>query len=696
MSSLVPFIDRLHAKCWCCLIWKEPASQINEIRHHEKTEKQYHLTSLFFLDSKPSMNTYPEIGHLARLETSSQSVSDVLTSELLKEGPYKSSNAYRKTYKKGSGGPNPAHERLEVQTDSSQLSLPVSFSYYQYSAYGGLDGVISERAPPPVEKEPSPAPKSASQTPPRSVQLKKGKIVQNPRFSLRSGPLHQVPVMVPQKPRKNGNSASNSASSIYSVHRDISNSMGSQATIFSVREDQLSTKSKTRLRNRGMLRRRPTKAGTDYGRDSSSGLFRRKAVRSKDGSFGYRLRLRLRKMAAKLRAMKNWPKRVYAFATKKKATQRATMEKSARLLRSRNNSKLPMISAPLKNPYLGRELGASRVEGLTDDLKNMAGHGTLDNSGAAIPPKEAAIPPKVSDEAKWSQLSRYISEQQELSIPQAKPYESSAAFDSEAPPPPPHTVSASLEKQRIQGLWKQYLVGVLTQRIQLRQEIAMFQALVAGQSVPSVLKGTPEVALSYNASIVKGDSDRGTTSSHYDDFVPKSGEIERNVYAETIEDDDDDAVSFVSVSDSILSDNDAVSLPDEVTDWEEEDPAVAKLNRSLNRRSVLGDMLNYDSDDASLGSGSSVYLNLNSQSVTESAIFKRYGTLRRKRSTATNTPKRESSIVAKATMPAPATPPPATPPPATPPLNALEDISDSSIPRSTGIHRDLHIASNFD
>lgn len=589
----------------------------------------------------------------AKSEASDHTVSDVLTSELLRENPY--SRAPKTS--------SSTHERLEVQTDSSQLSMP-ALSYYQYSTYGEL---------------PEPKNKELPNKPPASGNS--NMIDRRTHLQLHSGPLHQVPERFSQyiadPPKASG---SHKSSSLYSDRRDISDSMGSQATIFSTREDSLNQRSKSKIRNRAMLRRKPTKAGPDYGKDASLGLFRRKALRSKEGSISYRMKLRLRKMVAKLKAMKHWPKRIHAFVTRKKATQRATMRSNSR--RSQKASGPAVISAPLKNPYLGSEQGAAKVEGLTAELKHMAGHEDHDRSAPAPETTTIASPvSKPSNHGKWSHLSKYISEQQELSSPGLlKPYNSNAAFsDPSAPQPPPHTVSASLEKQKIQVLWKRYLSNVLAQRIQLRQEITLFQALMAGQSVPSMLKGSPEVASSYNASIVKGGSERGTNSSHLGDPVSRagsaaSGKVLARTIAESDVADDDDAVSLVSVSDSILSDIDNVSLPEEVSDWEEES-TVEKLHQTLNRRSVLGEMLDYESDDASLESGSSVYLNLCSQSATESAIIKRYGTLRRNRSKATTPGPRRSVL---------------TPPVATQVM--VHDIEPRLIPRSSGIHCNLNQA----
>lgn len=597
----------------------------------------------------------------AKSDSSDHTVSEVLTSELLRENPYK---------------PRPSSstpERLEVQTDSSQLSMP-NLSYYQYSSRGGLPTVRNKQLPQSPPRSAQHSPKYSSSSTGNSNMIDR-----RTHLQLHSGPLHQVPERFSQyiaDPPK----ASQQSSSPYSDRRDISDSMGSQATIFSTREDELNQRSKSKRKNRAMLRRRPTKAGPDNGEKRTQGLFRRSAVRSKEGSMSYRMKLRLRKMAAKLRAMKHWPKRIHAFVTRKKATQRATMRRNS--LKSFKSAGPATISAPLKNPLLGSEQGAAKVDGLTAELKHMAGHDVQERSNPAPEITTVASPiSKTSKDGKWSHLSKFISEQQELSSPGLlKPYNSNLAFSEvSGPPPPPHIVSASLERQKIQVLWRRYLSNVLAQRIQIRQEITMFQALMAGQSVPSMLKGNPEVASSHNASIVKGGSERGTNSSHLGEPISRaasaaSGKLLTQTIAESDIAGDDDAVSLVSVSDSILSDNDIVSLPEEVSDWEE-DPAVEKLHQTLNRRSVLGEMLDYESDDSALETGSSVYLSLITQSATESAIIKRYGTLRRNRS--------------KATTPAPTrsflTPPATTSP-------KVPDFTERIIPRSSGIHCNLNEA----
>lgn len=599
----------------------------------------------------------------AKSDSSDHTVSDVLTSELLRENPYKP--------RASSSTP----ERLEVQTDSSQLSMPV-LSYYQYSSRAEL--------PIPRNKQlPQSPPRNASSPRHNSASTGNSNMIdRRTHLQLHSGPLHQVPERFSQyiadPPKASG---SQQLSSQYSDRRDISDSMGSQATIFSTRGDELNLRSKSKRKNRAMLGRRPTKAGPDYGEKRTQGLFRRSALRSKEGSMSYRMKLRLRKMAAKLRAMKHWPKRIHAFVTRKKATQRATMRRNSQ--KSSKSTGPATISAPLKNPQLGSEQGAAKVDGLTAELKHMAGHDVQEHSNPAPEIARVASPAsKTSKDGKWSHLSKFISEQQELSSPGLlKPYNSNLAFsETSGPPPPPHIVSASLERQKIQVLWRRYLSNVLAQRIQIRQEITMFQALMAGQSVPSLLKGNPEVASSHNASIVKGGSERGTNSSHLGDPISRaasaaSGKVLTQTIAESDISGDDDAVSLVSVSDSILSDNDIVSLPEEVSDWEE-DPAVEKLHQTLNRRSVLGEMLDYESDDSSLETGSSVYLNLITQSATESAIIKRYGTLRRNRSKAT-TPAPTRSFLT---------------PPATTSPKVADFTPERIIPRSSGIHCNLNEA----
>lgn len=514
----------------------------------------------------------------------SKSVSDVLTSELLRGAPATPPKD-TPTEKKKTEGKSPPLERLEVETDLS-VSVAMSIPYYNLSNYSRLLNTVNLLQTPPhesteydegsMEREvAAPAYANTSHLSGRNlVEPTFGLNQVPPRFSQFILDQHEVATVV--------STAGNRRS------RDISNLMGSQATIFSTRELSSGT-----LKGR----KRSRKSRVNASGEELPLLSRRRAIRFKEGGLAYRLGIRMRRIAA---SIKNKSKKIWRFVAGSKKGTRAKMAKR----KNRNVS----ISAPLTNPTLG-ETGASRVPALTSTIKFMAGQD----------PQPKTLEPSNEYEGKMTHLSNYLSEQRHLSA--AAPG-SLAAFlaESSAPNPPPHksdgTSGLEAERIRVQTLWKQYLCHVLAQRIQLRQEISVFQALLAGQMIPDIYH-KPEVLSSQHVSIesIYSTGSVSTPENRWidDDWnatpkTPAASETpEKNLGTDPVE-------SLLEISAS------SEEIPD-LSDTETVDLNMQKLQHVLNRRSVLGEMLDYESDELELVSSGDL--------ETSSPGFKRYGTVKR-------------------------------------------------------------------
>lgn len=409
------------------------------------------------------------------------------------------------------------------------------------------------------------------------------------------------------------------------LSREISNSMGSQATIFSTRQD---------MDPRARVRRSRTTAKAYRTESGDSSLRRSKAIRAKDGWL-YRMSLRIKKMVAKMKRLR------FRFVAPSKRTGSIKRSKSNKLTRKyRANPRNPsirrlkdMISAPTNNPHLGQR-PVQTVGTVDDGLKYEAGA-----------PEDNLNMTSVRDllEGKYNHLLEYIDQQQDyarkisgyegyehpytlnplyagpqrtaeastggpqlpqnaqkddqrhlsaghdghqrqLSNGQPIPHDANAVFRSNSafhlsevsrettpPPPPPHKPDseAVAHSDEVVALWRRYLSHVVSQRIHLRQEISVFQQFAAREKVPE----TDTVSDSASLSTVT---------------------------------DGTDSVAF------------------------EVDSTAEKFNAQYyNRRSVLGDMLDYNSsdelDDSSLWKDTA-----SSASYTQSETLSRqYGTVRR-------------------------------------------------------------------
>ncbi|GEQ67252.1 hypothetical protein JCM33374_g916 [Metschnikowia sp. JCM 33374] len=544
-------------------------------------------------------------------------------------------------------------EHLAAETDSSE-SVIASLPYYDLSNYSRslntLNLLQSDESDPLIDP---------IQEPQHELSGRPALPHENSAAQA-SEKFNQVPQRFSQFITDQNNMlAAPTASSIHSAgarSRDISFSMVSQATIFSTRSNE-------GLRKRRMRSIRTTRAGIDREPDSSSSdsptssLSRKKAIRCKDGSKLYRLRLLLRKIALKMKnklgQMRNF------FVGSRKATSKVKTASDRPFFRrsksQKRRNRMPQISAPIANPGLGDDAGALRVEELTEELKASAGF---------VTPSDRLTEEKPDARNLTANMSLEHSHLNEPTLDSGITNSDSSA----APPPPPHTdisfqqsISRSNHRATVQSLWKQYLSNVLASRIQLRQEVQLFQLLLANQPIPPAFTKQPEITRtvrtepsvdhvkspgrwsesageikSHRASIVPGKYT--STESEPDSFLA-TGSMARTPLATSPR-------RFVNTNPKIEilraqePPTDTFSFVGSESEDEVPDENIEKLQQVLNRRSMLGDMLDYDSDelDSSTGSTfSSDSLDASEESIsgnktadaiaTDAEMIKRYGTL---------------------------------------------------------------------
>lgn len=474
---------------------------------------------------------------------------------------------------------------LEVETDSL-VSIEMSIPYYNMLNYGGSFDTVDMLH---GRTQANMLTESHGQTS-GSADTSSPKYANTSHFSrdLRAKPFEaaevdQVPPQFSQFIVDQNNLATEPALSMIKHSRDILDSMGSQATIFSTRLDgQLTLRSRLKSKSR-RLRAFPELSSVHL-------LTRQKAIRAKEGSLAYRFKLRMRKIVARLR--KKFAPVWNYVARLKKATSTVERPTKSRKFgfpkRLRFTVRRLTISPPVNNPNLGH--GTSKKGDDVDDRYKSRSSARID-----------------------AQLSDFITQQPHTGGSQTFLVESSA------PPPPPHMDtldldqylnnsqnSAQLERERVQTAWKQYLSGVVAQRIKLRQEIALFQMLLANQSLPLFYKKHhADIASSHNASLDHVDHGKRLMST-----------------SSTSE-------SMVLIPDSAHLDDD-LSAPEIESGTETLDSSEIKLQRVLNRRSMLGEMLDYDSD-SQLSLSGSVYL-----ASAGLPLQTRYGTIRRHANTETS------------------------------------------------------------
>lgn len=406
------------------------------------------------------------------------------------------------------------------------------------------------------------------------------------------------------------------------LNRQISESMGSQATIFSTRLEG---------ENNNVRRRRVQKSQSD------NSLTRRNAIRFKEGGLLYRMKLRLKKWLNNLRRL-----RFHKTASSKRMSRNNSVKNKSlkRKGKKPGMKKIMNISAPIANPNLGKE-PVKRVRELDDDLKYEAG----------APMENVNLLDEAKKDSKLSHLDEYIGQQQGLyfsdiesktnsinygrdqSLKEIKanakhrPSKSKNKIDeieevplseysSIAPPPPKHGDETVISDYHdMVDLWRKYLFFVLYKRIQLRQEISMFQTMLASEdlksrklSIGSQLNSIYEVESKSEDTI----SESGTLASSYETISTVSQVQDIKGVDDLVNVDVEDEIEsdFETEIETELSEGIVIHqfIPDA------NDERFNKRYTSTNRQSVLGDMLEYESDDEL--TISSVSSN-NYQSVTE-------------------------------------------------------------------------------
>lgn len=354
--------------------------------------------------------------------------------------------------------------------------------------------------------------------------------------------------------------------------------LASQGTIFSTRK------------------KKSLKRSTSF-KSSKSSLRRSNAIKSKNGSIWYRLKLRLKSALNKLK---------YKFTVSSKRSASNTSIKKKLTRKHRENPRNPSvkralkkISAPMNNP----ELGIRQVEyvpTLTEELRILAG---------VQLGKERQISTFVDEQKDYI---RKISGQVEKpliknnSLPKTpncneqsfQPSVGVPVRSSQSPVPKHFTlpkIPANKDMNNdepdcntLVDLWKSYLSRSLVKRIELRREITEFLTFVAQKE--------------------------SAEFQFENDIIIKGGKATDN-----------------STSTSSIISADTFST----TSWETEDTASLnssdkRFNIQLNRRSMLGDMLEYDSDNDDASSISTIISeNFKNSTRNSNYSISRYGTVKR-------------------------------------------------------------------
>lgn len=318
---------------------------------------------------------------------------------------------------------------------------------------------------------------------------------------------------------------------------------------------------------------------------SANSLSRQNAVREKKGGKFYRIKLRIKRM---MQRAKEW--RFYRFTVLRKGIHR---RKSSYKKRSASL----VISAPQTNPTLGAG-NARHVTTLSTELKALAG-----GFPVAGPLAEVSDRPHISSRrASQMRMASYISDQQSRYVSDmftktqnsSVEYPLSRGIEQQLDPTPNTSLGYGDAATMFTNLWRQYLALVLSQRIKLRMEIESYNKFMQARQTNFIGQ-------------VDDDLLSCSTASHVNETASKS--LEPLQYATLDE--------FV-----------------EVPDQEFEDTFE-------NRKSMLGEMLEYNSDGYLTHSSTSETLN----ALVSSLVYlfsQRYAT----RS------KRSCSVVDLATTPA--------------------------------------------
>lgn len=485
--------------------------------------------------------------------------------------------------------------------------------------------------------------------------------------------------------------------------RQISDLMGSQATIFSTRENGRSSSRSSRFRQKSV------KAGIDYAADGYNTPKRRGAIRFKPGGKIYRFYARMRRFASSFKSRFTLAWEFVARSKRAKATSElGRLKLTSRSTRRRQKALRAKISGPVNNPHLGMLGGAERVSSITEKVRAMAGN---------LPAPATGGNPFHEGAGKLSHLSNYIKEQKDMT-PVTVTSRTVFLADASAPPtPPPHETPASAfetspqvqpvpqlgantegisnynysdpqdipspnltqfasqvpENKEILDnpgivLWRRYLSNVTALRIRLRQEIALFQALAAGQAIPSFfnyhnkaqmgtepigasedfsrkdtiaesdkLENTHPSSVSYimsqKASILETIGDRSRKSpmqKHHSDsslgvsLIKCKSSVEETgtEYSYSLAQSKSAYSVHLSSKSSFLESRATSLVYSDSSDIETIDENVDKFQQVLNRRSMLGEMLDYNSED-----DCSTITSQASLDTVDSVLVRRYGTI---------------------------------------------------------------------
>ncbi|KAI5966568.1 uncharacterized protein KGF55_000877 [Candida pseudojiufengensis] len=511
------------------------------------------------------------------------------------------------------------------------------------------------------------------------------------------------------------------------LSRNISNSMESQATIFSTRQksssesnERVTTSRRIGSRNlpsqrrgtrqphiqkhinnslrksKSLFQKKPKSRTSNvqlYHNDStnssiinssiqsSSSLIRTNAIKSKRGSLWYRFKLQLVKLLNKFKfySFKASSKRARGSIkrSKSKSIKRSNTKNrescqnqdikrlaSIKLLpphklnKNNNNSNYLKISNPSTNPNLG-STPIYHVSKMDKNLKNSMGATNNQNLS-----HEEIVNENLG---KYNHLTNYINQQdknylqnkstlkiqnnkpsriiEELPSPQIDNEEddeiktnlqnvepslvaSIATLSSQQPPlPPPHIDQSYLTKKRIisnvsinkekriQLIWNSYLKQVLSKRIQLRLEILNYQNFLTNRETSNFinkifeeikleqLKDERNSNISYQNSLISKNS--SNSSSFNNKFIhpnAKSPSIHSSIYSHTstttttTEENDDQET--ISTSSTKSYENEHGDIFIELDDESQENQDKA-FNKFINRRSMLGEMLEYNSSEES-------------------------------------------------------------------------------------------------
>ncbi|RCK55240.1 hypothetical protein Cantr_04260 [Candida viswanathii] len=512
-------------------------------------------------------------------------------------------------------------------------------------------------------------------------------------------------------------------------HREISDSMGSQATIFSTRQEMqdtpLLTRNEYNRKRASLLFKRKSKRTSNVrvqtSSSSNSSLARKNAIKSKQGSWIYRLKMSIKKMISKF---KFWSFKVSSKRTASVRRSRTLQSlrrkrenprpKDIKRIKSIRDSSSPFnISAPITNPHLGKQ-PVFKVAKIDDNLKFRAG----------APKENVYLHDNDESFGKLNHLSEYIYQQEAdyfkkhgvnlaqgnhngdrnsdsksmLPSPDFEGSPSELLTDSVTthartmpPVPPPHldhtfTNTRNPSPQRVPApqvtppdkqqhprqpsqqemveLWEKYLRLVLYKRIQLRQEINMFQNFMVSEFTPgsgNKRQGSQKTVTNQSHSQQKGhqaqksiaNSSSNNGSSIYADSntleLIKSMEGEKSIVKS-----ESSGVHTSTNSESRSGDSASVYTSSSGESHYVRDEKDEEFNtRVLHRRSMLGDMLEYlsEEDDEDDDEDEDEYLYVDGSSVNKSnsiaskqsdILLKTYGTVVKKSNSRLNSPLKRS------------------------------------------------------